>query len=219
MLDVTAEEAMIQKTVNLHDDPIGFFYAPDLSDVELANFDIIDEDDQCSDPEIEKNIVQQLNIVDKEVYRANYKVMQTLDKMAEKYKNLQDEYRSQGSEAIKGFSKEATQIQDPTQRLQQMFEADNTVIKKQIVKKSEKKASKMEFDEDVERQFYIIFETINIKKVQLSKERMEIEKRNQVGKFEYKKKKGQAAVVNWDIVENIDEPKPENLDLDLFVEE
>ena len=94
MLDVTAEEAMIQKTVNLRDDPIGFFYAPDLSDVELANFDIIDEDDQCSDPEIEKNIIQQLNIVDKEVYRANYKDMQTLDKMADKYKNLQDEYQS-----------------------------------------------------------------------------------------------------------------------------
>ena len=48
----------------------------------------------------------------------------------------------------------------------------------------------MEFDEDVEKQFYIIFEAIDIKKVQLSKERMEIEKRNQVGKFEYKKKKG-----------------------------
>ena len=54
MLDVTAEEAMIQKIGNVRDDPMGFFYAPE---VELANFDILDEDDQCSDPEIEKNIV------------------------------------------------------------------------------------------------------------------------------------------------------------------
>ena len=77
----------------------------------------------------------------------------------------------------------------------------------------------MEFDEDVEKQFYIIFEAIDIKKVQLSKERMEIEKRNQVGKFEYKKKKAKAAVVNWDVVDNIEEPKLENLDLDLFAEE
>ena len=91
MLDVTAEEALIQKTGNVRDDPMGFFYAPE---VELANFDVLDEDDQCSDPEIEKNIVQQLNIVDKEVFRANYKDMQTLDKMAQKYKNLQDEYQS-----------------------------------------------------------------------------------------------------------------------------
>lgn len=145
--------------------------------------------------------------------------MQQLDKMAEKYKNLQNDYRSQGSEAINSFSKQANQIRDPAERLQQMFEADNTVIKKQIVKRSQKKASKMEFDEDVEKQFYIILEAIDIKKVQLSKERMEIEKRNQVGKFEYKKKKAKAAVVNWDVVDNIEEPKLENLDLDLFAEE
>ena len=77
----------------------------------------------------------------------------------------------------------------------------------------------MEFDEDVEKQFYIIFAAIDIKKVHLSKERMEIEKRNQVGKFEYKKKKAKAPVVNWDVVDNIEEPKLENLDLDLFTEE
>jgi hypothetical protein len=48
---------------------------------------------------------------------------------------------------------------------------------------------------------------------------MEIEKRNQVGKFEYKKKKAKTPVVNWDVVDNIEEPKLENLDLDLFAEE
>jgi len=54
----------------------------------------------------------------------------------------------------------------------------------------------------------------------MSKERLDIEKRNQVGKFEYKKiKKSKNEAINWDAVDNIDEPKLENLDLNLFEEE
>lgn len=118
MLDVTAEDAMISKPVHSFDDPMGFFYAPEVD--ESSYIDNLDEDDQCSDPELEKNIISQLNIVDKEVYRTNYKDMKKLDKMAENYKNLLEEYRSNGSVAIKeeeSFAKGDSQITAPADRL------------------------------------------------------------------------------------------------------
>lgn len=126
MLEITAD-GMLNQTPKPDDNQMSLFYTTDPDNF-VDNFD---EEDQCSDPEIEKNIVSQLNIVDKEVYRTNMKELKALDTIAEKYKTLQEDYRSKGSQAIMEgelFSKGASTIEDPAHKLKQMFETDNSII-------------------------------------------------------------------------------------------